>query len=129
KSAGGANAVTQMGSLPRYLRGDIASFPDPHAFLVADPGEIAHWKTVFGPGAVGLCWRSGKAGGHRAVQYAPLAAWGDFLRDLPAGFSGALVCVQYDAHPDEIAALEQASGRRIMVPDGIDQKQELDRAC
>jgi hypothetical protein len=39
------------------------------------------------------------------------------------------VCAQYDAHPDEIATLEQMSGRKIIVPQGIDQKNELDRAC
>ena len=31
--------------------------------------------------------------------------------------------------PDEIAALEAISGRKIIVPQGIDQKNELDRAC
>jgi hypothetical protein len=37
--------------------------------------------------------------------------------------------VQYDATADEIAALQAMSGRKILVPGGIDQKQELDRAC
>jgi ADP-heptose:LPS heptosyltransferase len=39
------------------------------------------------------------------------------------------VSVQYDAATDEIAALEHMSGRTIHVPQGIDQKNELDRAC
>ncbi|MBV9550114.1 MAG: hypothetical protein JO256_10635, partial [Alphaproteobacteria bacterium] len=71
------------------------------------------------------CWRSGKSGGHRSIQYAPLEAWGAFIRELP----GTLVSVQYDATPEEIAALEAVSGRRIVVPQGIDQKHELDRTC
>ena len=33
------------------------------------------------------------------------------------------------AMPEEIAALEALSGRRILVPQGIDQKTELDRAA
>ena len=125
KAAGGANLAAAMGSLPRIFRPRIESFPTQHTFLLPDADEIARWKAAFGPGAIGICWRSGKAGGHRAAQYAPLAAWGEFLRGLP----GAIVSVQYDARPDEIAALEQISGRPILVPPGIDQKQELDRAA
>jgi hypothetical protein len=111
--------------LPRTLRGRLDAFPAPHAFLRPDSQEVAHWKTQFGPGAIGVCWRSGKSGGHRSIQYAPLAAWGDFLRDVTA----PLVCVQYDATPDEVAQLESLSGRKLIVPQGIDQKTELDRAA
>jgi Flp pilus assembly protein TadD len=125
KAAGGASAAIPMGSLPRYLRGQIETFPDPHVFLTPDAEEAARWKAIFGPGAIGVCWRSGKSGGHRSLQYAPLEAWGAFLRDLP----GTPVCAQYDAQSEEIAALEQMSGRKIAVPEGIDQKNELDRAC
>ncbi|MES2473080.1 MAG: tetratricopeptide repeat protein [Pseudomonadota bacterium] len=125
KSAGGANAAILMGSLPRILRGTIEAFPNPHAFLVPDAGEVAHWKSQFGEGAVGLCWRSGKLGGHRSIQFASLAAWGEFLRGLDRNF----VCVQYDASAEEVAELEKLSGRKIFVPQGIDQKNELDRTA
>ena len=36
---------------------------------------------------------------------------------------------QYDAGAEEIAELERLSGRRIFVPPGLDQKNELDRTC
>jgi tetratricopeptide (TPR) repeat protein len=125
QEAGGATAMVAMGSLPKYLRPTLARFPRPHAFLIPDADEKARWQEIVGEDAVGICWRSAKSGGHRAIQYAPLAAWGAFLRDMP----GVPVCVQYDAAPEEIATLEAMSGRRIIVPAGIDQKQELDRAC
>jgi len=133
KAAGGANAAIETGSLPRLLRGELARFPKPHSWLVPDTAEAALWRTTFqvagqvaasGP-HIGICWRSGKTGGGRALQYAPLAAWADFLRDLP----GLIVSVQYDATAEEIATLESLSGRPIFVPTGIDQKHELDRAC
>ena len=125
KAAGGASAATLMGSLPRYLRSTVTDFPASHAFLTPDADEVARWKTMVGEGAIGICWRSGKMGGHRAVQYAPLEAWGEFLRATGARF----VSVQYDAAPEEIAALEAISGKTIQVPQGIDQKNELDRAA
>ncbi len=129
KAAGGANAVTLMGSLPRWLRPGLDAFPEHNGFLAPDAAEQARWKNIFAAlGAsprIGLCWRSGKSGGHRAVQYAPLEAWGHFLRALP----GTLVSCQYDATPDEIAALETSSGRKIFVPPALDQKNELDRTA
>jgi hypothetical protein len=129
KAAGGANAVTLMGSLPRWLRGDIESFPAKHAFLAPEPQERKNWREKFaalgGGPIVGICWRSGKSGGHRSAQYAPLDGWGAFLRALP----GAIVSCQYDASPEEIAALEEMSGRTIFVPPFLDQKNELDRTA
>ena len=124
KAAGGANAAIELGSLPRWLRGNHSTFPKPHAYLVPDAEERARWKNMLG-NATGICWRSGKQGGARNLQYAPLEAWAAFLRETP----GAIVCVQYDATPDEIARLGALSGREIIVPQGIDQKQDLDRAC
>jgi Flp pilus assembly protein TadD len=129
KSAGGAKAAILMGSLPRILRGGIDAFPRPHAYLKPDIAEQTIWRQTFaglgnGP-VIGICWRSGKSGGHRAVQYAPLAAWADFIQGLP----GSIVCAQYDATAEEIAELERLSGRQIFVPAGLDQKNELDRTC
>lgn len=127
KAEGGANAATEIGSLPRILRGAIDKFPAPHRFLVAGADEIERWRNAFGHAAprIGICWRSGKTGGERALQYAPLAAWGHFLRNLP----GTIVCAQYDAAQDEIAELQALGGREICVPENLDQKNELDRTC
>jgi tetratricopeptide (TPR) repeat protein len=128
KKDGGANAVTLMGSLPRWLRKTLDAFPKENVFLMADPQERARWKNMFaalGSPLTGICWRSGKSGGHRSAQYAPLEMWGAFLRDLP----GAIVSCQYDGTAEEIAALEQMSGRKIFVPPALDQKNELDRTA
>ena len=110
KSAGGATCAIEMGSLPRYLRRRIESFPKPNTYLVPDAEEATRWRTTFAGGrAIGICWRSGKTGGHRAKQYAPLEKWADFIRD----WEGTIVCAQYDASAEEIAELEKLSGRRI----------------
>jgi tetratricopeptide (TPR) repeat protein len=129
KSAGGANAAIEMGSVPQVLRDDVLAFPNPHAYLIPDAAEAARWREIFAFNApapfIGICWRSGKTGGARHIQYAPLDAWAEFLRESP----GTIVCAQYDAAADEIAALESASGRTIIVPGTLDQKNELDRTC
>jgi tetratricopeptide (TPR) repeat protein len=125
---GGADRVIEMGSLPRLLRKSLGDFPDPHSYLVPS-GERADWaRSLAAQGRapfIGICWRSGLMGGARNLQYAPLEAWGAFLRAVP----GTLVSLQYDGRADEIAALEEMSGRRIFVPPGLDQKQEMDRAA
>jgi tetratricopeptide (TPR) repeat protein len=124
KSVGGATRFVEMGTLPRILRTSLEAFPSASAYLAPDKDEVARWRQTLGS-AIGICWRSGKTGGHRALQYAPLEAWATFLRD----WTGTIVSVQYDAVPDEIAALENLSGRKIVVPKYIDQKNELDRTC
>ncbi|HKU64029.1 MAG TPA: tetratricopeptide repeat protein [Rhizomicrobium sp.] len=128
KAAGGATAAILMGSLPKYLRPTLASFPNPHQFLIPDRQERARWRAVFEDGKkiIGISWRSGKFGdGDRVLQYAPLRDWADFLR----GHDATFVCAQYGARPEEIVALEQMSGRKILVPENLDQKHELDRTC
>jgi tetratricopeptide (TPR) repeat protein len=128
KAAGGANAFVEMGSLPRRLRKTIDSFPAPHAFLIPAAEEAARWRQAFAhlPRPwLAVCWRSGSVGGARAVQYASVEDWGTLLRETP----GSAIVAQYDAHGDEIAALNAISGRDLFVPAGIDQKQELDRTA
>ncbi len=124
KRLGGASVATEIGTLPRYFTGDLSRLPNPHSYLRADADEVARWRGAFGAGpVVGICWRSGKRTAARALQYAPLALWAHLLADLP----GTIVSAQYDATADEVNHLEAMSGREILVPDGLDQKNELDR--
>jgi len=129
KQCGGASIATEMGTLPRYLRTETDNFPNPNAYLLADRDEKSRWQQVFENAGkapfIGICWRSGKITGDRALQYAPMSDWADFLRELP----GTIVSVQYDATKDEVEKLMAMSGRKILMPEGIDQKKELDRTC
>jgi tetratricopeptide (TPR) repeat protein len=126
---GEAHAAIAMGSIPRLLRNDIASFPSRHAFLKSDADEFERWMAWLqaqGAGPfVGLCWRSGKVSGLRGAQYAPLEAWAEFIRDMPA----TPVSLQYDVQASELETLHRLSGRTMLVPPGLDQKQEIDRTA
>ena len=128
KTAGGANSFIEMGTLPRFLRNKIEDFPQTVRYLAPDADEASRWRAAFEHlprPLIGVCWRSGSTGGHRALQYAPLDAWAGFLGELP----GTIISTQYDAREDEIEALRMMSGRDIVVPASIDQKNELDRAA
>ena len=122
-----AHAAIALGSLPRVLRKDVSAFPNPHVFLTADCGERERWaqwlKTQGSGPFVGLCWRSGHVAGLRAVQYAPLESWADFIR----GCAATPVSLQYDLQSGELETLMRLSGRSILVPPNLDQKQEIDR--
>src|SRR5258706_4893936 len=127
EECGGADAAIAIGSLPRLMRQESSDFPVPHAYLKPEATERANWSAWLrqqGAGPfIGLCWRSGSLGGLRNLQYAPLASWADFLRRMP----GTAVSLQYDLQPEEIEALQHLSGRKLLVPPGLDQKQEIDR--
>jgi Flp pilus assembly protein TadD len=125
---GGADAFVEMGTLPAFLRTRLDDFPRPNTYLRVDAADQSRWRLAFQTlprPLVGLCWRSGKRGGQRTRQYAPAQPWAQFLATLP----GTPISAQYDARPEEIAALEMASGRCIVVPTGLDQKNELDRTA
>jgi ADP-heptose:LPS heptosyltransferase len=124
-----AHAAIALGSLPHLLRNDLSAFPSPHTFLKPDAHERERWTQWLkaqGPGPfVGLCWRSGNVSGLRAAQYAPLEAWAELIRTSPA----APVSLQYDVQVNELETLQRLSGRRILVPPRLDQKEEIDRTA
>ncbi|MFO1187072.1 MAG: tetratricopeptide repeat protein [Alphaproteobacteria bacterium] len=126
EKAGGAALSIELASLPRLLKPALATVPEIYAPLMADAGEAETWRrwlASLGPKPkIGICWRSGKRGGLRDLQYAPLLMWRDFIGHVDAEF----VMCQYDERAEEIAALE-TSGRRLAIPPGLDQRSEIDR--
>ena len=128
EAADGAGAAIPLASLPGILRREISDFPRPHAFLKPDRQERESWRRWLSGRAgpfIGICWRSASLGGIRALQYAPLQAWARFLKDVP----GSIVSLQYGAAGEEISELERLSGREVLAPPGLDQKEEIDRTC
>jgi Tfp pilus assembly protein PilF len=110
-----ADAALALGDLPRLFRKRLEDFPAAPARLVPDAAASARWRTALQmlgpPPYIGLAWRPERERGQSPERTAPLAAWGGFLR----GAGGTLVSAQPDATPEEIAALEQSSGR-VLAP-------------
>jgi Flp pilus assembly protein TadD len=101
---------TPAGSLPRFLRPGLTSFPARAGYLKPDQTAAARWRArlaALGNGArIGVSWRGGTAqsrSGMRSLalqQLAPLFA----LRDRH------FVSLQFDASAAEVAAFCQRSG-------------------
>jgi len=102
-----------LGSLPRYLRRDLADFPAHAGYLQADAQKTAQWRErlgALGPGRkLGLSWRGGlprTARARRSLELAQLEA----LFRLPGLH---FVDLQYGEHADEVKAFERRHGTRL----------------
>ncbi|WP_193179955.1 tetratricopeptide repeat protein [Nisaea sediminum] len=118
-----------LGDMPRYVRPDLNSFPTKPGFLIPDPEERARWREQFEAAAprhaVGFCWRSGMrrpAWRHNDMKIQDLAPIIEQPGILP-------VCLQYDEYEAEVRAVEEMTGTKMFRPEGIDQRNELDRVA
>lgn len=120
----GATLSIDLASLPMLCGGKPR---DPQPWLTPDAIERAVWstwrKSLGTKPVIGISWRSGLKGGLRDSQYAPLARWAQFAGKLDATF----VVAQYGAELSEIRAIEELSGKTLIMPPELDQKNELDR--
>lgn len=118
-----------IGSLPRFLRPSIDSFPARSAYLVPDAGRLEHWRArvaLFGPGLkVGICWRSGLTTGERKKLYSDLSQWGEVF-----GIPGVhFVNLQYGECGAELQEARERFGVPITVFDDIDLRNDIDDAA
>lgn len=118
-----------VGSLPRFLRPTLESFPDRTSYLVADPHRVAHWRSRLagiGPGLkVGICWRSGLVSGERHKYYSDLTQWGDVFNVPGVHF----VNLQYGECAAELAEARKKFGVPITVFEDIDLREQIDESA
>ena len=112
------------GSLPRWFRSTLESFPRHHGFLVPDPKRVAQWKErVSGLGEgpkVGICWRSIKNKEARAKYYSQLNQWGPILTTSGVQF----INLQYDNCAEELHEAQRLFGTQVAVWDDMDLKND-----
>jgi tetratricopeptide (TPR) repeat protein len=115
-----------IGSLPRFFRPTLESFPQHHGYLVPDAQRVAFWKERFaalGPGPkVGITWRSKHRSTSRDLHYTEISQWGPILRTPGITF----INLQYDECRAELEAARRAFGVEIHTWDDIDQMNDLD---
>lgn len=114
------------GSLPRFLRTTLQSFPSSPSYLVPDHVRVEFWRSrlaMLGNGLkVGICWRSGLAKGERKKGYSQLIQWGSILTTLGVKF----VKLQYDKCDQELQEAEAKFGITITSFADIDLLSDLD---
>lgn len=119
------------GSLPRWLRGDLARFPagageGGGGWLVADPALRRMWRErldALGPGPkIGIAWRSGVVDAGRREAYLDVMDWAPVLR-LPGV---RFVNLQYGDTAEERRRVADRLGAMLTVWDDLDLKDDLD---
>ena len=115
-----------MGSLPRYVRPTLASFPDQRSYLIPDPGLREKWcrrLTGLEDGfRVGISWRGGKAPSIRLARSTDLAQWKEIFAVAGVQF----VNLQYGDCADELAAVRSKLGIEVLDFEDSDPLADLD---
>jgi len=118
-----------IGSLPRWFRPRLESFPRHHGYLVPDPRRVAFWKQrldALGPAPkVGITWRSKHQSVSRNLHYTELSQWGPILT-LPGLI---FINLQYDDCRAELDAARKQFGVDIHAWDDLDQRNDLDEVA
>lgn len=95
-------------------------------FLVPDPEQVARWREQlagYGPGLkVGLLWRSLKMDVKRSKYFTAFEQWERVLKTPGVNF----VNLQYGEVADDLKRAEDELGVRIVQPEGIDLRNDLD---
>ncbi|MGH6631381.1 MAG: glycosyltransferase family 9 protein, partial [Burkholderiales bacterium] len=125
-SGRGIDVAVPAGSVPRFLRRNLAEFPRHDGYLKADPQRVARWRerlARLGPGLnVGVSWTGGVRKTRRALRSIALEHWLPILRTPGARF----VSLQYTADAGSaVAALREQQGVQVEHwPEAIDDFEE-----
>lgn len=118
-----------VGSLPRFFRRKIESFPKKPDYLHADPARVEYWRSRLSlSGAslkVGICWRSGLLKGARHKFYSSLTQWREIFDTVGVQF----VNLQYDECKEELQEAEEMFGISISVFPEVDLRNDLDETA
>ncbi len=120
-------AHVPSGTLPATYRNDPAVDQSAPGYLRVDHMERRYWRAYFdklgGKPKIGICWRSGMRSVQRDTTYTEIEGFIPLLRNEAVTF----VNLQYSDVTAELGRLERDHGYRVHDPEGIDQKEELDR--
>ncbi|OHC76431.1 MAG: hypothetical protein A3G18_03460 [Rhodospirillales bacterium RIFCSPLOWO2_12_FULL_58_28] len=104
-SGPGVDYFAFLGSLPRFFRPTLNSFPNAAAFLAADRERTAFWRNRLGGTAgkrkVGVSWRSLHMTDEKAEKFPPLGCWRAVFAMPETTFVGLQVNMS-DKERDEI---------------------------
>lgn len=121
-----ADSKIAIGSLPKFLRPDPASFPKRKFYLVADSEQIEIWRKRFaevGKGLkVGISWRGGKHPYVKNMRSIPLEKWSP-LFSLPGIH---IINLQYGEYGTELQEFYNKYGKRFYTWEDANPIEDLD---
>jgi len=116
--------ISELGG---QLRGDEDQFPDPRAYISADPVRTEALRARLKDAAndlplIGISWRSANqlAGDEKSTSLSE--QWGGMFSRSDVRF----VCLQYGDTRDELMAVKQAFGAEILSVDELDMTRDFD---
>lgn len=123
KQVGQIDFQTAVGSLPRWFRRDLDSFPRPESYLSVDPLLAEYWRntTASDRPAIGISWRGGVAQ-DRELRSTELRTWEPLLKSIDANW----ISLQYGDHCDELRETAQRSGVQVQHFQRLDPLSDLD---
>jgi tetratricopeptide (TPR) repeat protein len=126
---GDIDFYSPAGSLMRFLRPEIDSFPPHTGYLKADSRRKADFQNrlpALGPGLkVGICWRSKMRTPTRSLEYTTIDQWGPILQVPGVRF----VNLQYDECRKELQQAREMFGVEIHAFEDLDLMNDLDGAA
>jgi tetratricopeptide (TPR) repeat protein len=117
------------GSLARWLRPTVNSFPRKDKFLTPDQTRVNHWKTrlsELGPGLkIGISWRSGNLTGNRPLYCTTIDQWGPIFSVPGVHF----INLQYDECAAELNNALQLFGVTVHAYPEVNLFDDLDETA
>jgi hypothetical protein len=115
-----------IGSLPRFLRPDISSFPRHKKYFVADEKNVEDWKSryrIMGEGlSIGISWRGGSRPDEIRARSTALEQWAGLFAVPGVHF----VSLQYGDCREELKRTEEQLRMRIHQWEDGDPLKDLD---
>ncbi len=115
-----------MGSLPKFLRPTLASFPKRKAFLIPDVSLVVVWRDRYkklGDGLkLGISWRGGSTRATRRTRSTILKQWAGLFSLQQVHF----INLQYGECKDELKEAKESLGVIIHDWDDVDPLKNLD---
>jgi tetratricopeptide (TPR) repeat protein len=114
------------GSLPKYFRPDLATFPERRSYLVPDERQVSLWRKRYekmGEGLkIGIAWRGGSKPAVRLARSTVLEQWKELF--LIAGTH--FISLQYGDYANELKEAKEKLGVTIFDWEEADSLKDLD---
>ena len=114
------------GSLPRYLRQNLESFPGQHSYLIPEMSRVGEWKKRYGELGeglkIGISWRGGSKPDVIRIRSINLGQWSG-LFSVPGVH---VINLQHGDCREELKKAEEELGVRIYDWEDADPLKDLD---